>query len=287
MSSNGNGHDPADPRTVPLRLEFSVEVPGTPEQVFDAIATTRGVSAWFLPTDVDGREGGAVVTHMGDIDSPGVVTGWDPPRRFVYEEPQWATLGGQDASAATPLASEFIVEATSGGTCVVRVVSSAYGTGAEWEREFIADLQRHWVPFFQNLRLYLTYFPGQQATSFETSAQIPGDAEEVWAAMSSAVGIDSVGGTVDLRGVAGRVEMLQDTQAFVRLDGSPAGIFGLAAFGFGGGTSTAVVRAWLFSEDAAAYVAREQSEWQAWLDGLAANASSGPELSKQEPSAPH
>ena len=35
---------------VPYRLEFSVEVPGTPEQVWQAIATAKGMSAWFLPT---------------------------------------------------------------------------------------------------------------------------------------------------------------------------------------------------------------------------------------------
>ena len=30
---------------VPYRLEFSVEVPGTPEQVWQAVATATGMSA--------------------------------------------------------------------------------------------------------------------------------------------------------------------------------------------------------------------------------------------------
>ena len=42
---------------VPYRLEFSVEVPGTPEQVWQAIATAKGMSAWFLPTEMEEREG--------------------------------------------------------------------------------------------------------------------------------------------------------------------------------------------------------------------------------------
>jgi len=45
---------------VPYRLEFSVEVPGTPEQVWQAIATAKGMSAWFLPTEMEEREGGSV-----------------------------------------------------------------------------------------------------------------------------------------------------------------------------------------------------------------------------------
>ncbi|MGH3812579.1 MAG: SRPBCC domain-containing protein, partial [Pseudonocardiaceae bacterium] len=108
---------------VPLRMEFSVEVPGTPEQVWDAIATTNGISSWFLPTDVEEHEGGAIVLHMGDTDSPGTITGWDPPRRLEYSEPEWAALTGHDVDSVTPMVTEFLVEAQSGGTCVVHVVS--------------------------------------------------------------------------------------------------------------------------------------------------------------------
>ena len=79
---------------IPLRLEMTFELPGTPEQLWDAIATAQGVSAWFMPTDLEEREGGAIVTHMGEESSPGIVTGWDPPLRFAYEEPDWAALAG-------------------------------------------------------------------------------------------------------------------------------------------------------------------------------------------------
>ena len=40
-------------------MKFEVEVPGTPEQVWEAIATGPGISAWFMPADVDRRQ----VTH--------------------------------------------------------------------------------------------------------------------------------------------------------------------------------------------------------------------------------
>ena len=120
-------------------MEFTVEVPGTPEQVWDAIATANGMSSWFMPTEIEEREGGAVPFPWADIGSEGTVTGWDPPRRIVYEDRtgprSWART-----DALTPLVSEFLVEAQSGGTCVVRVVSSAFGTGADWEAEFFDDM---------------------------------------------------------------------------------------------------------------------------------------------------
>ena len=70
---------------VPYRLEFSVEVPGTPEQVWQAIATAKGMSAWFLPTEMEEREGGSLHFSMGpEMGSDGRVTGWDPPRGTTH-----------------------------------------------------------------------------------------------------------------------------------------------------------------------------------------------------------
>ena len=161
---------------VPYRLEFSVEVPGTPEQVWQAIATAKGMSAWFAPTELEEREGGSLRFVMGpEMDSTGQVTGWDPPRRIVYEE-DWAALMGKDPDTLSPLTSEFLVEAQSGGTCVVRVTSSGFGIGADWEQEWWDTLGPGWMPFFDNLRLYLAHFPGQEATHLEVTATHPGDA---------------------------------------------------------------------------------------------------------------
>ena len=41
-------------------LELEVEVPGTPEQIWRAIATGPGITAWFMPAEVAEHEGGAV-----------------------------------------------------------------------------------------------------------------------------------------------------------------------------------------------------------------------------------
>jgi uncharacterized protein YndB with AHSA1/START domain len=190
-------------RNVPIRMTFSVELPGTPGQVWDAIATTNGISSWFLPTDVEERKGGAIVVHMGETDSPGTITGWDPPRRLEYAEPEWAALAGRDVDSVTPMVTEFLIEAQSGGTCVLRVTSSAFGTGADWEQEFFDHAKENWLPFFDNLRLYLTHFPGQRVTLLQAAADIAGPAEPVFSAICTALGAEAAGKPVDARGIAG------------------------------------------------------------------------------------
>jgi uncharacterized protein YndB with AHSA1/START domain len=257
------------PKNVPLRLAFSVEVPGTPEQVWAAIATADGISSWFLPTDVEERDGGAIVVHMGETDSPGTITGWDPPHRLEYAEPQWATLTGQDADSVTPLVTEFLVEAQSGGTCVVRVVSSAFGTGADWEQEFMTDMEKNWLPFFENLRLYLTHFPGQRASSLEVATDVPGAPGPVLSAMREALGAGAVGKPVDTGGVTGHVERIGENQLLVRLTEPVPGLLGFVAFDKGDGSTMAAIQGWLFSDDAPAFVERERPAWKAWLEGLA------------------
>ncbi|HYP45700.1 MAG TPA: SRPBCC domain-containing protein [Propionibacteriaceae bacterium] len=259
MSTNPN---------VPYRLEFSVEVPGTPERVWQAIATAKGMSAWFLPTEIEEREGGSLHFSMGaDMGSDGQVTGWDPPSRLVYEE-DWAALMGKDPDALSPLTSEFLVEAQSGGTCVVRVTTSGFGTGADWEPEFWDDMATNWMPFFDNLRLYLAHFPGQEATQLEVTASHPGDPEALWSTLHRALGLGDEGATVEVRDTTGTVERVGDRQALIRLTEPVPGMLSVFAFGQGDDKATAGVRAYLFSADAADYVRREEPAWRAWLQGL-------------------
>lgn len=257
---------------VPYRLEFSVEVPGTAEQVWQAIATAKGMTAWFLPTEMEEREGGALRFIMGpEMGSSGHVTGWEPPRRIVYEE-DWAALMGKDPDSLSPLTSEFLVEARSGGTCVVHVTSSGFGTGADWEAEFWDDMGVNWMPFFDNLRLYLTHFPGQEATRLEATASLAADAAELWATLRDRLGLGEQGARVEVRGCTGSVEKVGERQALVRLTEPVPGMLSVFTFAEAEGRAMAGVRAYLFSPDAADFVRREEPAWRAWLQSLAAAA---------------
>lgn len=258
---------------VPYRMEFTFELPGTPEQVWDAIATARGISAWFLPTDLEEREGGAIRVQMGEnMSSSGTVTGWDPPRRFAYVEPDWAELAGRDPSSVTPMATEFLIEAQSGGTCVLRVVSSAFGTGADWEQEFFDDAQKYWAPYFDNLRLYLTHFPGQRATTLSVAADLPDDLDTVWSVLRQALGAGEVGQAVEAHGISGQVERIGTppgpNELLLRVTDPVPGFLGFSAYAKGDGTTAAAIEGYLFSQDAPELVERTKPEWKAWLQSL-------------------
>src|SRR5947209_1744209 len=105
-------------------IQVEVEVPGRPEEVWQAIATGPGVSSWFVPTET--REDGTVVSHFGPgMDVVARSTAWDPPRRFAAE--------AEPGPGAPTMATEWIVEARSGGTCVVRVVHSLFASTDDWD----------------------------------------------------------------------------------------------------------------------------------------------------------
>ena len=140
-----------------------------------------------------------------DAGSDGVVTAFEPNRRIAYDE-DWATLLGHSGADVTPLATEFLVEARSGGTCVVRVVSSAYGTGADWEHEFWSEMESGWAPMLDNLRIYLTHFPGQAATTLTVTAPFSGELDGAFHRMRDALGVGAVGDRVTALGVDGVVE---------------------------------------------------------------------------------
>src|SRR4029434_10650787 len=82
-----------------------VEVPGTPEEVWQAIATGPGISSWFVPAEFELRDGNTVAGKVNigpGMYARSVVTAWDPPRRFAAEGSGW---GG-----APPIADEWTVE---------------------------------------------------------------------------------------------------------------------------------------------------------------------------------
>jgi uncharacterized protein YndB with AHSA1/START domain len=254
-------------------MEFSVELAAAAEDVWHAIATGHGTSAWFIPTDLEERAGGAVVFHMGEDSSEGSILEWEPPRRVVYEEPDWARLGGHEGADVTPLVTEYLVEAKSGGTCVVHVVSSAFGTGADWEQEFIAEMEKSWRPFFDlHLRTYLSRFPGQRVTTLEAEAHVPGTPAAVHEALRRRIGVESPGATVEIRGLRGEVLRADDEELFVNLAEPIPGYVAIFARPMSEDDVVVTLAGYLFSADAAGYVERERGNWTEWLGELSVNA---------------
>lgn len=59
-------------------FEMDLLVPGTPEQVWHAMATGVGSTAWFAAAQVDEHIGGRIRFDLGpEGDSAGEVTAWE------------------------------------------------------------------------------------------------------------------------------------------------------------------------------------------------------------------
>jgi uncharacterized protein YndB with AHSA1/START domain len=246
-------------------IDLQVEVPGTPEEVWDAIATGPGISVWFVPSDVEEREGGTITMHHGEgMDETGVVTAWDPPRRFAWENEFRPT---EDATAER-LALEMLVEARSGDTCVVRLVHSGFGTGADWDHLREGN-EAGWRMCLRTLQLYLTHFRRQPSKRIHVMGVAPGSEEEAWAALTGELGMRdvAVGDPVapGAPAFAGYVEHLDQDAITLRLE-KPAPGIGIVAAGAPADVAFTQLAAVLFGDDAEAIAAREQPAWQAWMN---------------------
>ena len=246
-------------------LQLDVDVAGTPEQVWQAIATGPGISSWFVPTEVDEREGGRIVFHLNPgVDSAGEVTGWDPPRRFAYEERDWAP-------GAPPVATEFTIEARSGGTCRVRLVNSLFASSDEWDDQ-LASFEGGWLTFFEVLRIALGDFAGERCSTLRVSRTSPAPEAETWHSLTRGLGLTAVAeGQRPLAPAAGAplfdgvVRRVKPREVVVRLEqpGAGAGVFAVYSWGERVNVSIAL---YLFGDDAERVVARSAPSWEALVD---------------------
>jgi uncharacterized protein YndB with AHSA1/START domain len=244
-------------------ISFEVEVPGTPEEVWDAIATGPGISSWFVPAELAGAK---MTQHHGSgMDWTSDVSAFEPPRRLVLEDDYAPSPDAEPRRLAT----EFLVEARSGGTCVVRVVTHGLGTGADWDRA-IESFSSGWTGALDDLRLYITHFAPEHAGSFALSAQLDSPWDDVKRALglANAAAGDRVE-TQDAPVLGGTVARATESSIGLLLD-TPAR--GLAFLGSGGpGFETIFfVRAKLFGDGARELAAHEEAAWARWLEKVGA-----------------
>lgn len=235
-------------------IDLAVEVPGTPGQVWDAVATGPGISSWFLPVSVDEAPGGRVRMAAGgaEVDT-GRVVAWEPPRRVVFE-------GGG-------LTYEWTVEGGAAGPCTVRLVNTGFRDQAT--REGMAG---GWSIFLENLRLHLGSFAGRHAAPVIPVATLPGPHAAAWEAFCSALGVPASAAPGDAvrpsgagvpplsASVASVLRTPTVTACLLVLEEPVAGTGFVAAEG-DGPQVTCSVYLYLYGDDAAAYGAR----WEAWM----------------------
>jgi uncharacterized protein YndB with AHSA1/START domain len=253
-------------------VQVEVEVPGTPEEVWQAIATGPGISSWFVPAEFEERDGKPVAVKLNfgpGMESSSVVTAWDPPRRFAAEAPGWVP-------GSPVIADEWSVEARGGGTCVVRIVHSLFANTDDWDNQ-LEGTESGWPGFFRILRIYLTHFRGQRSAMMQWIAPAAGTEAEAWETLTAALGLKGVSvgqswttaatapaGVPALSGVVEHVSQ-SPYNALLRLDKPGPGTAALGAVNFGG-QSMVTLSFYLYGDQAAGTVARETPLWQAWIE---------------------
>jgi uncharacterized protein YndB with AHSA1/START domain len=256
--------DPSGKRYV----EAQVEVPGTPEDVWKAIATGPGISSWFVPSRVEERVGGTASSNFGPgMESTAEVTAWDPPRRFAIEN-------RDDMGPGSPtVATEWTVESRTGGTCVVRVVHSWFATSDDWDNQFEGH-EHGWAAFFRILRLYLAHYRGRPSAAFQLLAMTAAPVQSTWSDFMTRAGLlgaaegQHVRSRDDAPRLAGHVERVgppEFPELLIRLDEPASGVAHVFAMAMGGQTCVSI-RVFLYADDPAAVVEREEPRWREWVN---------------------
>jgi uncharacterized protein YndB with AHSA1/START domain len=245
--------------------EFDVH--GTPEEVWEAIATGPGMSAWFVPAEFEQRDGKPVTMRLkfGPTMEPAAsITAWDPPRMYAGQNEGW---GG-----SPPIATEWHVEARAGGMCRVRIVHSLFASTDDWDDQLEAA-KSGWSGFLAILRVYLEHFRGMRSALMQIVAPVSTPDAETWNALVTALGLGGAragahwvapGGAPPLGGV---VESLtaDPYDALIRIDAPAPGIVALGAATYPGGQGVAAMNLYAYGDDAEATVTRVTPPWQAWF----------------------
>ena len=163
-----------------FELQKDIELPATPEQVWEAIATGPGIDSWFIGRiEVEPREGGRTRFTLAGHVEEATVAGWEPGKRFTQR-----TEPGPDG---TFMAIEYLVEGRAQGGTTLRVVQSGV-LGDNWETEYEA-MRVGWNMYLETLAAYLAHFPGRTAVPVSAFRPGAGEPDQVWAAVAAAMGI--------------------------------------------------------------------------------------------------
>jgi uncharacterized protein YndB with AHSA1/START domain len=229
-------------------FEIGKEVPlnATPEQVWEAIATGPGLTAWFMPMEVD--------------PDSSMVTSWEPGRRLAIRTPS--------APDGSFQAFEYRIEAAREGGAVLRFAHHGF-TSDDWGDGYDVMTSSGWDMYFHTLRQYLTHFAGRPAVYLEAEAPSASAKAEAWPRLVAALGLTDpveLGAAVrfDLPGVGpveGVVDYVMPTFVGLRAPLALIRFHGRARIGMPVAVSQ---HTYISTFD----VASAQRGWESWLAGV-------------------
>ncbi len=151
------------------------------EQVWEAVATGPGLDSWYMGhSQIEPGVGGTVRTEIGGGALESTVTHWEPPHRFAYR--------GHASEDGRFLAFEFQIEGQAGGRTLLRLVSSGFLPGDDWEAEYDA-MTKGGALYVRTLIAYLTYFRGRTAWPISAYGPPVADWERARQVLTAALGL--------------------------------------------------------------------------------------------------
>ncbi|HEU5426146.1 MAG TPA: SRPBCC domain-containing protein [Actinocrinis sp.] len=175
-----------------FEISEQIEVDGTPEQIWDAIATGPGIDSWLMGRNqIDARVGGRGSMEVDGFASESTVTVCDPLKHFAFR-----TDPAPDGSFH---AFEFLIEARAGAGTVLRFVHSGF-LGEDWEAEY-DGLRKGDPMYLHKLAQYVKYFSGRYSAPIGGYVGGTPDRQRTWELLHGALGTsasDAVGDEVRL-----------------------------------------------------------------------------------------
>ncbi|SDU71262.1 SRPBCC domain-containing protein [Jiangella alkaliphila] len=235
--------------TQQFQFTWDGDLPGTPEQVWDAITVHAG--GWLWPVQYEPGVGGSAA-GMGE---EGTVTAWDPPRHFATESPDRGGVNALD-----------VVLTPADGGATTHVAYRHRGV-ADDDAE-VSGGREHTKFYYHSLAEYVAHFAGREAAYLAADAP-PSSAKNGFTTLRRALGIaddvvagDSVRLTPSgLPAIDGVVDYVAPEFLGVRTEDALYRFYGRDAWGWPVG-----VAHHLFAPAADGVAAGRA--WQAWLDDL-------------------
>jgi hypothetical protein len=194
-----------------FEIRREVELPATPEAVWEAVATGPGTASWLFPEEP----------------GPDAKVESDPPHRFAVR-----TEGPGGFNAI-----EFVIEGREGGTTLLRYVHSGVFDEESWDAQYDA-VDQHTDFYLHTLGQYLEHFSPRTATyvgdgpgglNGPEASMIP----DAFDTLKQALGVSSEGDRVRVPNddADGVVDYLRGPFLGIRTDEALYRFFGRNAFG--------------------------------------------------------
>ena len=172
------------------------------------------------------------------------------------------------------VATEWIIEARAGGTCVVRVVHSLFASTDDWDSQ-LDGLEQGWPPIFRILRRYLETFKGMSCSAMQFVSFASDSETKAWEKLGGDLGLLEVAqgqkwsapdGFPPMNGVVDTLgQGMHSSTVLLRLETPAPGTAYIGAFPFGG-MAQVYMGIYLYGDNAKAVVDRDEPTWQRWMD---------------------